>query len=138
MNATSVFGYFRPGYVPPNTAFASAGMTAPEFQIVDESTSASWINTAFFMSTSGLGIPGSRDVMASYLTQAAMSKRGDVAGLIENVNLLLFAGTMSSSLKADLMDAATTVAGSNDESHLNRARLVVFLALSSPEYLVQR
>ena len=138
MNATSVFGYFRPGYVPPNTAFASAGMTAPEFQIVDESTSASWINTAFFMSTSGLGIPGSRDVTASYLTQAAMSKRGDVAGLIENVNLLLFAGTMSPSLKANLMDAATTVAGSSDESHLNRARLVVFLALSSPEYLVQR
>ena len=138
MNATSVFGYFRPGYVPPNTAFAAAGMTAPEFQIVDESTSASWINTAFFMSTSGLGIPGSRDVTANYLTQAAMSKRGDVAGLIENVNLLLFGGTMSPSLRADLMDAATTVAGSNDDSHLNRARGVVVLALSSPEYLVQR
>lgn len=33
LNAPSVFGYFRPGYVPPNTALAAADMMAPEMQI---------------------------------------------------------------------------------------------------------
>jgi hypothetical protein len=52
---------------------------------------------------------------------------------------MLFGGRMSSTLRQTLVDALVSVA--NDGPTLtprNRARLAVFLALASPEYLVQR
>jgi hypothetical protein len=36
LRSPSVFNFFRPGYVPPNSRSASAGITAPEFQITTE------------------------------------------------------------------------------------------------------
>lgn len=139
LRAPSVFGYFRPGYVPPNTAMASTGATAPEFQIVSEPTTATWVNTAESMAGSGLGWTGSaRDVASTLAPQVALVSGGNVDSLIQNLNLLLFAGRMSATLRTDLLDAIGGVAGSDAASHLNRARVAVFIALSSPEYLVQR
>jgi hypothetical protein len=36
-----------------------------------------------------------------------------------------------------VLDAASSVHGNDNASHLNRARVGVLLALASPEYLVQ-
>ena len=38
LRSPSVFNFFRPGYVPPNTAIATAGKQAPEFQLHNESS----------------------------------------------------------------------------------------------------
>ena len=40
----SVFNFFRPGYVPPNTAIAAAGLVAPEFQLIGETSVAGYTN----------------------------------------------------------------------------------------------
>lgn len=40
----SVFNFYRPGYTPPQTELGAQGMQAPEFQIVNESTSIGWVN----------------------------------------------------------------------------------------------
>ena len=42
--ATSVFNFYRPGYLPPRTAIGDAGLVAPELQITDETTTIGWIN----------------------------------------------------------------------------------------------
>jgi hypothetical protein len=68
----------------------------------------------------------------------ALSTAGNVDGLIERVNLLLFAGRMSAALRQDLLEAITSVFGTTTTDHQNRARVALFLALSSPEYMVQR
>ncbi len=139
MHAPSVFGYFRPGFVPPNTAFSANSITVPEFQIVNESTTAQWVNTALAMAGQGLGwTGGSADVRADLQLLADMYATGDVDGMIERLNLLLFAGSMSTTLKQDLLESVTSVNGNDAASHLNRARVALFLALASPEYLVQR
>ena len=44
LRSPSVFNFFRPGYVPPNTAIATAGKQAPEFQLLNETTTAGYIN----------------------------------------------------------------------------------------------
>jgi uncharacterized protein (DUF1800 family) len=44
LHAPSVFNYFRPGYIPPGTTLASNAATAPEFQIVNETTVGSYVN----------------------------------------------------------------------------------------------
>src|SRR5262245_22108066 len=36
MRSPTVFNFYRPGYVPPNTAIATANLVAPELQIVNE------------------------------------------------------------------------------------------------------
>ncbi|MES2716498.1 MAG: DUF1800 family protein [Pseudomonadota bacterium] len=139
LHAPSVFSYFRPGYVPPNSALAAAGATAPELQIVSESTTAQWVNLAEGMAGFGLGWDGSaRDVSAAYAAQSAWMAAGEVDALVDNLNLLLFDGRMSAALKLDLIHAMTSILGNTQASHLNRVRVALFIALSSPEYLVQR
>jgi uncharacterized protein (DUF1800 family) len=139
LGAPSVFGYFRPGYVPPNTVFAARGDTVPELQIVNESTAANWVNRAAGMAGGGMGWNGSSaDVSSTLAPQVALASAGDIDGLIRNLNLLLYNGRMSAALKQDLLDATTSVGGITPASHQNRARVALFLALASPEYLVQR
>jgi uncharacterized protein (DUF1800 family) len=139
LSAPSVFGYFRPGYVPPNTVFAAGGDTVPELQIINESTAANWVNRAATMAGGGIGWNGSTtDVSTALAPQVALASAGNIDGLIQNLNLLLYNGRMSAALKQDLLDATTTVGGNTPASHLNRARVALFLALASPEYLVQR
>ena len=70
--------------------------------------------------------------------RAALSTAGNVDGLLQQINLRMFAGGMSRALRQDILDAVTGVGGTDAASHLNRARVAVFVALSSPEFLVQR
>jgi len=72
----SVFNFYRPGYVPPGTDMAEEGLVAPEFQQLDESSFASYINYMQAAIDSGAGIyvpyPDSTqkpDVRPSYLNQ---------------------------------------------------------------------
>lgn len=139
MFAPSVFGYFRPGYVPPNTRFSASGATAPEFQLVNESTTAGWVNTVDALVGAGLGWTGSApDVSTTLSVLTALVTRGDGEGLLEHLNLLLFAGRMSPELRQDILDAVGGVGLSTPTSQLNRARVALLLALASPEYLAQR
>ena len=137
-SAPSVFGYFRPGHIPPGTGFASSGATAPEFQIVNESTTATWANAAYAMSAWGLGWNGStQDVVASYSGLAAQIATGDLAAVVDRLDSLLLAGGMSPTLRQALLDGMGSVTGSDAASHLNRVRVAVLLVMSSPETLVQ-
>ena len=136
--APSVFGWFRPGYVPPGTSLAARNATAPEFQIVNESTTAAWVNLAEGMLGWGMGWTGTTaDVTFSLAAQVAPLAKGDLESLVQNLNLLLFAGGMSPALRMDMLDAIGGVGGSDAQSHLNRARIAAFVALSSPEFLAQ-
>ncbi len=139
LNAPSVFGYFRPGYVPPNTRMADTGATAPEFQIVNESTTATWVNTVETMTGYGLGWTGSSsDVRTSLSVPATLAASGNIDAMLQHYNSLLFAGRMSRALQLDLLDAVAGVNGTDAASHLDRARVALYIAMSSPEYLVQR
>ena len=45
---------------------------------------------------------------------------------------------MSRALQLNLLDAIVGVGGTDAASNTNRARVAVLIAMSSPEYLVQR
>ncbi|MFK7916607.1 MAG: DUF1800 family protein [Ilumatobacter sp.] len=42
--SNSVFNFYRPGYVPPQSELGDEGLTAPEMQIANETTAIGWIN----------------------------------------------------------------------------------------------
>ena len=50
----------------------------------------------------------------------------------------MFGSQMSAELRQAIVEAMVSVGGNNAASQLNRARMAVFIALASPEYLVQR
>jgi uncharacterized protein (DUF1800 family) len=139
LKAPSVFGDFRPGYIPPNSSFAVRGATAPELQLVNENTAAGWVNVAESMGSGGLGWNGgTRELAPNYSALAASMSAGDPAGLVNQLDLLMFGSQMSAELRLAIFEAMSSVGGTDANSQLNRARMAVFIALASPEYLVQR
>lgn len=119
----SVFNFFRPGYAPPNTAIASAGLVAPEFQITNELSTIAYVNFMQTLIGSGIG-----DVRASY--DDLQSLTADSQGLVDAVNQLLAAGQVSASTVATIKTAVDTVG-----TAANKINTAVLLVMASPEYL---
>ena len=146
MRAPSVFNWYRPGYVPPNTTIAEAGLVAPEMQVTHESSVAGYLNTMRSAVQNGFGsndpATGKRDVQPDYAAELALAEDPD--RLVARVDLLLTAGRMPASLRSQIRDAVASVAISAtnptaaETARLNRVRLAVFLALASPEFIVQK
>lgn len=131
LRAASVFNFFRPGYVPPNTALASAALVAPEFQITNESTVAGYVN---FMQTAIRS--GTADVTANYSAELALVN--DVAALTDRLNLLLTGGQLSATTLATIRSAIGTIATTTATGQANRVYAAVLLTMVSPQYIVQK
>jgi len=134
LHSPSVFNFFRPGYVPPNTAIASAGKQAPEFQLHNETTTAGYINFMQRVTRSGI-----RDVKPGYTTLLAIAH--DVPAVIAWLNLRLTANQMSSAALALITTALGTfnvTAASSTNAKLDMLATACFLFLISPDYLVQK
>ncbi|MEP6609917.1 MAG: DUF1800 domain-containing protein [Burkholderiaceae bacterium] len=133
--APSVFNFFRPGYVPPNTAIAAAGLVAPEFQLIGETAVAGYANTMQGVVQSGAGIGNPRDVRADYSAELALA--GNADALLDRVNRCLMYGTMDTTLRNDLRTAINAIAMTGN-GPTNRVYTAVLLTMASPEYLVQK
>lgn len=142
LTSPSVFNFFRPGYVPPNTRVGAAGLVAPEFQIVDEVTVAGYLNTMQTTIDAGIGTAtgGVRDVRSAYAAEIAIA--ADAGALADRMNLLLLAGKMSPTLRSRIVDSVNSIAvpatGSQTAALTNRAKLAIYMTMASAEYLVQR
>ncbi|MBI2732426.1 MAG: DUF1800 domain-containing protein, partial [Aquabacterium sp.] len=55
MRSPSVFNFFRPGFVPPNSATAKAGLVAPEMQLVHETSAAGYTTFMTNLMFAGVG-----------------------------------------------------------------------------------
>ena len=152
LDPPSVFGFFRPGYVPPGTPMAQTGATAPEFQIVNETTVATWANHLIDIAFNGIWAPAPDvayfdgpsptdgfDIVPDYSTEIALIT--DPVALVKRLNLLLCAGQLSAAT-VDLIVGALRADGIRADSdadfkRIHVARAIVFV-MCSPEYLVQR
>lgn len=134
LRSPSVFNFFRPGYVPPQTAIATAGDVAPEFQLHNETTVAGYIN--FFTS---ILRDGYSDVKPDYT--AMLAKVTDSQALLDWLNLHLSANQVSPATIARIKTAIdthpVTAASTNDEK-LDRICNGILLLMCSPEYLIQK
>lgn len=139
MRSPSVFNFYRPGYVPPNTSIASANLVAPEFQITGETSIVGYLNFMRDVIPNGTG--SARDIKADYTALIALADTPEK--LLDQVNLLLLANQMSSNLRTQILAAVNSVAisttntASADAAKKNRVYLSIFLTMASPEYLVQ-
>ncbi len=139
MRSPTVFNFYRPGYVPPNTSIATAGLVAPELQIVNEVSVVGYSNFMRSAVQNGLGSGSPRDIQPDYTAELALADNADL--LIDRVSLLLTAGSMSAATRTIARDAVNSIAmptTNQATARQNRVRLAVFFTLSSPEYLVQK
>lgn len=127
--APSVFGFLRPGYAPPGTAMAQAGMTAPEFLIASEQTNIAYVNYMQSMVGGGTG-----DTKADYAPMMALAS--DSQKLVDEVNLILAAGQLRGATVAAIRAAVDTIPLTASNATLNRTGVAILLTLASPDYLV--
>lgn len=124
----SVFNFFRPGYAPPNTAIASAGLVAPEFQITNELSNVAYINYMQALIGAGTG-----DFKADYTTIVTLAS--DSQALIDEVNLVIAAGQLSAATVASIKAAIDAISYTGTNGPGNRVGTAILLAMASPDYL---
>jgi uncharacterized protein (DUF1800 family) len=154
LQAPSVFNFFRPGYVPPNTALAPLQYTAPEFQLVNESTTASYVNYLENIVYQGMWVRAPElitspenatatdgpDIVPDYTAELALV--GNPQALFRRLNLLLCAGQLSDASLNDMVTLFATYEQTNAASADNAKRSYVAKAIMfvmcCAEYLVQK
>lgn len=132
--APSVFNFYSPDYQPQGP-IGDAGLVAPEFQIQNAVFGVATPNLYYNLTNTAVG-----GFSLDLSPQAALGD--NPAALVDNVDLLLTAGTLSSASRAKVVAAVTAVtqamvpAGST--LGLTRARLAVYLVAISPDYAIQK
>jgi uncharacterized protein (DUF1800 family) len=138
----TVFNFYRPGYVPPNSKAGAQSLVVPEAQITTETSVAGYLNFMRGVLTNGAGVDdpktGNNNIQANYSAELGMADNPDT--LVDHLNLVLTANNLSSSARNLIRDsvAAISISGSQaDAGKLNRVRLAIFMTMAAPDYLVQ-
>ena len=134
LRSPSVFNYFRPGYVPPQTAMAKADMAAPEFQIHNESSTAGYIN---FLQWAVHG--GTENMRPTY--EEVIHLAHDGAAVIDWLDLHLTAGQLSPEARLTIAEAlAAMPVPENAPRTAKRDRLAAasLMVMAAPDYIVQK
>ena len=147
LRAPSVFNFYRPGYVPPNTELACQGMVAPEFQITDDATVIAYAN--FMQLVIG---QGADQVVPDYVTNEWEQRAATPADLVSWLNTTLTGGCLLPENFSLIVSAVASITQLESPIHPvdtpagtvfvkgDRARVLtaVFLILCSPDFLIQR
>ena len=131
LRSPTVFNFFRPGYVPPNSSIAGAGMVAPEFQITNESTVVGYVNYMQRAVSIGVG-----DVRANY--SALLPLADNAQSLVDELNTVLVAGQLNASSSASITGAINSMPAGTDSTRNNRIYAALTLVLAAPEFIVQK
>jgi len=156
LRAPSVFNFFRPGYVAPGGLGATAGLVAPEMQLLNETSAAGWVNAMRDNLSSGVGLGNTvvggvtlnrRDLQRDWSAERALATQP--AALMALVADKLLAGRASSQLLNEsaaaigkivipVLNAGGTNQAAIDTAKFNRVKSALLLVLASPEFLVQK
>jgi len=157
--ARSVFNFYRPGYTAPGTQSGALGMTVPELQIVNATSTTGYINFMTFWTFGGLDTLDEREIedelsernipfdsaevadawRPDYSAEIALAN--NPAALLDRLDRTLAYGTLSDETRASIESAVNQIPLDNEEDEEGRtlrAQLAVFLIMTSPDYLVQR
>jgi len=155
-NAPSVFNFFSPDYRPPGE-MGAAGLTGPEFQLMNSYTAISTMNFIYteFEWGGNLDVPGIYyeyevngqvlppigQPLADFTTEMGYVEADDIDGLIDHLDLLLTYGTLSADMRGIINTALTGMKNSDrmedEEKPFEIVKLAVYLFMVCPEYAIQ-
>jgi uncharacterized protein (DUF1800 family) len=138
MRSPTVFNFYRPGYTPPNSAAANAGLVSPELQLANEVSVAGYLN---YM-RSWLTVNTSRDIQLDFSAETAIADNATT--LVDRLNLLLMSGQMSTEHRDQVIAAVNSrVIPATNQTNIDAARrdrvfIGILMTMASPDYLVQK
>jgi uncharacterized protein (DUF1800 family) len=131
LRSTTVFNFFKPDYSLAGPV-AEAGLASPEFQLLSETTAIGGANVMNWM------IYGGYDNAGEVITldfSPWLSVAANPTQLVDSLNLLLMANSMSANMRTILIN---TLSDPDLSDPGDRVRAAVRLIVTSPEYMVQR
>jgi uncharacterized protein (DUF1800 family) len=140
LRAPTVFNFFEPNFVLPG-AVAAAGLYAPEYQILNDTTAITQPNFYYGYiytnrSTTDLAQQTVGLTLAPWLPLARTP-----AELVDTLNLLLAGGMMSKASTDRIVAAVTAIpagTATNSANDLERVRSAIYLVLTSPQATIQK
>jgi uncharacterized protein (DUF1800 family) len=157
LRSPSVFNFFRPGFIPPSSALAATNTTAPEFQLVNETTVGGYLNFMQDVMRNGFrsyidpsvpqaSYPANNGYKlhsaATYLPELALVT--DATALVKRVNLLMAAGQVSDANQTLMITAIasmpvnSTNATTLQNQKMDRVAATVLMVMACSQYLIQK
>ena len=155
LNSPSVFNYFQPDY-QPNGPVKAAGKVAPEFQILNSQSLASYINglnqwivnddpVEFWTLFTGEKYKPDQDPGFVLTGDYPLARNNRLPELLDKYNLLFAGGKITNATLQIIQNAIAQMPYSEDSSGVpnaddanRRIRIAIVLILSSPDYLINR
>ncbi|MEQ5789382.1 DUF1800 domain-containing protein [Erythrobacter sp. NFXS35] len=137
LRSPSVFNFFRPGYFPTGSQTAANNLLAPEFQLVNETSVAGYVN--FLERAVDMSAGFLRDLSLSYSAELPLAH--DAVRLVDHLDLVLTAKQLSPSVAEAITAALGSIAvqeSSAEPEKLRRIHAAVMLVMASTDYLVQK
>ncbi len=140
LRAPTVFNFFEPNFVLPGTV-AEAGLYAPEYQILTDTTALTQPNFYYnFIYTTRSTTDTAQQTIGLTLTSWLPLARTP-RQLVDSLNLLLASGTMPRSATDRVFSAISAMpadTGTNTANDLERVRSAIYLVLTSPQGVIQK
>ena len=138
----SVFNFYRPGNIATGTKTGDAGLTAPELQIMNETTHSGFANFMFqfVFDASPMRVKEQETYRAAYDDERAVAE--DAEALADHLDAKLMGGAMRARTRANIVDAVNAIPIREREDQraddiTARARLAVYFAVTAPEFAIQ-
>ena len=152
----SVFNFFSPDYRPPGE-MGAAGLTGPEFQLMNSYTAISIMNFWYsqFEWGGNFNVPGEYSEylindkplpkidqpQPDFTTELAFVNGNDIDGLINHLDLLLTYGMLSTEMRTIIKNALIGMRDTDrveeDGKPLEIVKLAVYLFMICPDYAIQ-
>lgn len=129
LHAPTVFNFFSPDYEAPGL-IAQNGLKSPELEITTENTVitlANYLRNAIY----GYVGPSTNRVTLDISNEVRLA--ADPAQLVDRLNLILMASSMSPEMRSVLLNAIAKIPADNPTE---RARTAIYLCINSPEFSI--
>ena len=143
LHAPTVFNFFEPNFTQPGS-LAAAGLYAPEYQILTDTTAIAIPNQLWnFIYTTRAANPAN-DGLVGILFDSLIPYSHQPAALVDQVNTILAAGSMSKATTDRLtavitaMPTSTVAPSLANNNDAERVRSAIYLALSTQQGATQK
>jgi uncharacterized protein (DUF1800 family) len=132
---------FRPAtvfsYYPPNNQLPGSSLIAPEFGIQSTSTSLARVNLIYDVAYKKMPTNAKNSPLGTWIdtTPFEPESAGDATALVDDLNMRLMHGAMSSALYSVVQNAVQAI---DEASATARVQEAIYLIASSSEYQVER
>lgn len=134
LSAATVFNFFEPGYVHPGP-LATAGLFAPEFQILTDTTAITTPNYLYGYIYANR--PTGETSNNVYLDFAELTPLvATPAALVDRLNLLLAANAMNATTRARIVATLTGMPANTSDTE--KIRSAIYLTLATPAGAIQK